>query len=345
MPALTARASIGSGLVERSTPPIVSLARGHPMDKQILRVGAFFVLVVGGCSSGPNRKAYVGLFGDKAIAVLDTATQKVLKTIPVTAPDGLVITPNGKKVYVSSTDSGVVDVISTTSDTVTSAIDVGAQPAGLSITPDGRQVIVSVGGANEAAVIDTTTDAVVSQTTVAKAHNAAVSPDGHRAYVASQVSTAPAIVVVDLTGAAQPQPYSIAKSPRALADAPWGKIYFSAQGDDSLEVMDPTGGQVGTPIATGGSPHDTRPTLDTKFELVVSQTAGDLEFVDPNAGAVVATVATGKMPHWIGLSSDGLSAYVTNEGDNNIVVVDLNAKAATQTIAVGNAPRKIAIQP
>ncbi|HWE30258.1 MAG TPA: hypothetical protein VHB97_19765 [Polyangia bacterium] len=315
------------------------------MDKQILRVGAFVMLVVGGCSSGPNRKAYVGLFGDKAIAVLDTVTQKVVKTIPVTAPDGLVITPDGKKVYVSSNDSGVVDVISTTSDSITSMVSVGAQPAGLSITPDGRQVIVSVGGANEAAVIDTATDSVVSQTTVAKAHNAAISPDGHLAYVASQLTTAPAIVAVDLTGAAQPQSYATAKSPRALADAPWGKIYFSAQGDDALEVMDPGSGQIGTPIATGGSPHDTRPTLDTKYELVVSQTAGDLELVDPNAGAVVAKVATGKMPHWIGLSSDGLSAYVTNEGDNNLVVVDLNAKTVTQTIAVGNAPRKIALQP
>jgi YVTN family beta-propeller protein len=315
------------------------------MDMQIIRIGTLFALTAGGCSGGPNRKAYVGLFGDKAIAVLDTTTQKVLKTIPVTAPDGMVITPDGKKVYVSSTDSGVVEVISTANDTIISSISVGTMPAGLSITPDGKQVIVSVGGANEAAVIDTGTDAVVSQTTVAKAHNAAISPDGHVAYVASQVSTAPAIVAVDLTAAAQPQSFSIAKSPRALADAPWGKIYFSAQGDDALEVMDPTTGQVGTPIATGGSPHDTRPTLDTKFELVVSQTAGDLEFIDPNSAAVVAKVATGKMPHWIGLSSDGLSAYVTNEGDNNVVVVDLSAKTVTQTIAIGNAPRKIALQP
>jgi YVTN family beta-propeller protein len=78
--------------------------------------------------------------------VLDTATNVVLKTIPVTAPDGLVITPDGKKVYVSSSDSGAVKVIGTDVDNVIGSIDVGAKPAGLAITPDGRHVVVSVGG-------------------------------------------------------------------------------------------------------------------------------------------------------------------------------------------------------
>jgi YVTN family beta-propeller protein len=320
------------------------------MDAQIIRISTLFAIAAAGCSGGTNatpanRKAYVGLFGDKAVAVLDTSTQKVLKTIPVTAPDGLVITPDGKKVYVSSADQGAIEVISTDTDAVIGSISVGAQPAGLSVTPDGRHVVASVGGANEAAVIDTTTDTVVGQTTVAKAHNAAISPDGKLAYVGSQAAGAPAIVAIDLVGGAQPQTFSIDKSPRALAHAPWGKIYISNAGSDTLEVMDPTTGQVGAKIPTGGSPHDTRPTLDGKFELVVSQTAGDLELIDPNTATVVATVPTGKMPHWIGLSSDGLRAYVTNEGDNTVVVVDLNARAVVQTITIGAAPRKIALQP
>jgi YVTN family beta-propeller protein len=42
-------------------------------------------------------KAYIGLFGDNAIAVLDTAANKGTKTIPIpTGPHGLVITPDNK---------------------------------------------------------------------------------------------------------------------------------------------------------------------------------------------------------------------------------------------------------
>src|SRR4051812_24337880 len=86
-----------------------------------------------------DRKAYVGLFGDQAVAVLDTVTKQVVKKIPVTAPDGLIITPDGKKVYVSSMDTGSVKVISTDTDSIAASIDVGSKPAGLAITPDGSR--------------------------------------------------------------------------------------------------------------------------------------------------------------------------------------------------------------
>src|SRR5713226_6577879 len=48
-------------------------------------------------------KAYVGLFGDNSVAVLDLASNRVRKTIPIpTGPHGLVMTPDGKRVYASS---------------------------------------------------------------------------------------------------------------------------------------------------------------------------------------------------------------------------------------------------
>jgi YVTN family beta-propeller protein len=304
------------------------------------------VALIAGCggSSSAPRKAYIGLFGDNAVAVVDTINATVLTTIPVSAPDGLVITPDGAKSYVSSNNSGVVDVIDTATDALTTSIAVGTQPAGLSITHDGRSVLVSVQGDGQAAVIDTATDAVIGKTAVGKAHNSAISADGTTAYVASQVSTAPALDLVALPGATAGATYSLDKAPRAVAVAA-GKIYVTVAGSDAIEVLDAASGQVGTPITTGGSPHDIRPTIDGARVLTVSQTAGDLELVDPGSQSVIAHIPSGKMPHWIALSSDGAFAYVTDEGDNNMVIVDLAARSVTQTIAVGTAPRKIAVQP
>ena len=294
---------------------------------------------------GPTTgKGYVGLFGDQQVAVLDTATKAVLKTLPVTAPDGMIITPDGGKVYVSSGDTGTVKIISTATDTLVGSVDVGAKPAGLDITPDGTRVIVSVGGGGEAVFIDTSTDAVVKRVTVAAAHASATSADGHNTYVGSQAPTTPALVVIDDTGAVAPLTYTVDKSPRMLSLA-FGKLYFTAVGLAGVEVMDPTTGVVGAPITTGGSPHDLRPTRDGKFELVVSQTLGDLEYIDPVTAAVVANVPTGKMPHWITLSTDGKKAYITNEGDNNVSVVDIAARKVVDTIAIGKGPRKMVVQP
>ena len=59
-------------------------------------------------------KAYIGLFKDNAVAVFDTETNKVVTTIPVpTGPHGMVLTPDGKTVYVSSDGATMVSVIDT----------------------------------------------------------------------------------------------------------------------------------------------------------------------------------------------------------------------------------------
>src|SRR3954453_13316 len=68
-------------------------------------------------------KAYVGLFKDNAVAVLDTDTNQVIKTISVPAgPHGMVITPEGKLVYVSSDGASTVSVIDTATDMVKTSI-------------------------------------------------------------------------------------------------------------------------------------------------------------------------------------------------------------------------------
>ena len=319
------------------------------MNTLSIRLVALVALAAVGCSTTKNpSKAYVGLFGDNSVAVIDTSTSKVLTTIPVTAPDGLVITPDGAKVYVSSNTTGIIDVIDTTTDAVSKSITVGtaaALPAGLAITQDGKHIVAAIQGDGKAAIIDTTTDEVVNSLAVGKAHNSAISEDGLTAYIASQVATAPAIYLVSIPSAAAGATYTLDKSPRALA-AVGGKLYVTVASFDSVEVLDAATGRPGTQIPTGGSPHDIRPTIDGKRVLTVSQTMGDLEIIDPATGTITGRVPTGKMPHWIALSSDGKLAYVTNEGDNNMVAIDLATQKVTKTISnIGAAPRKIALQP
>jgi len=303
--------------------------------------------LVVGCTTntaGVPTKAYVGLFSSNAVAVVDTVAATVLTTVAVPAPCGLVITPDGAKVYVSSNNSNVVNVIDTATDAITTSITVGVQPAGLTIAPDGQSVIVAVQGDGQAVIIDTSTDTVAARAPVGKAHNSAISADGLTAYVASQNTTSPAIDLVAVPEATAGAAFTLDKSPRALTvlDA---KLYVTVAGSDSVEVLDATTGTPQAPIATGGSPHDIRPTIDGSLLLTVSQTAGDLELIDPGTQTVAAHIPTGTMPHWIALSGDGTLAYVTNEGDNNLVVVDLATRAVTKTIAVGTDPRKIAVQP
>jgi len=91
-------------------------------------------------SSVTAPKPYVGLFGDNSVAVLDTATKQVMNTIPIpTGPHGLVMTPDGKRVYASSVGDSSVSVICTSTYELIGCIDAGSMRHELAITRDGRR--------------------------------------------------------------------------------------------------------------------------------------------------------------------------------------------------------------
>jgi YVTN family beta-propeller protein len=293
-------------------------------------------------SSG--AEAIVGLFGDNAVAFVDVSAGKVLATVPVTAPDGLVVTPDGAKVYVSSNSTASVAVIDPAARRLVTSVPVGMQPSGLSVTPDGRYVVVAVQGDGEAVVIDTMNDAVIAHAPVGKAHTSLTSPDGTLAFVASQATDAPAVQVVDLPSATLGASFALDAGPRALAEL-HGVLFASLSGSADIAVLDAASGKRTGSVTTGGSPHDVRPTADGASILTVSQTAGELEIIDPATLAVAASVPTGAQPHWIAVAPDGTTAYVTNEGDNDLAVVDLKARAVIKKFGVGSAPRKLVLRP
>src|SRR5947208_6861576 len=149
-------------------------------------------------------KAYVGLFQDNALAVLDTDTHRLQGTIPVPqGPHGMVMTPDGRKVYVSSDGASTVSVIDTQTDKIVRSIEVGPNPHGLAIAPDGRQVLVGAFGTHQVLLLDTSTDQIVQRLPVPMPHNSVLSPDGHMAYVGSQQQGATAVVILDLTHGTQ----------------------------------------------------------------------------------------------------------------------------------------------
>ncbi len=282
-------------------------------------------------------KAYVGLFNDNAVAVIDTGTNRVLTTIPIPAgPHGLVISPDGLRVYASSDGDSTVSI----------SIDVGKAPHGMAINRSGSLVLVAVFGASQVAMIDTVQNEVVARIPVGNPHNIAISPDGGTAYVASQQPGAAQLAILDLAARRQVGTVPLDKTPRALTFSPDGAaLYCTLAGSDSVQVLDPKQNRIVAQIPVGASPHHPFFTANGEYGLVVSQGPGELAFINPGTHTVIGTVAVGKQPNWIAASSDGHMAYVTNEGSNSVSVVDVEKQRVLATIPVGNAPRKIVVQP
>ncbi len=313
----------------------------------VLALMGGWVVGTGSLSAAGAPKAYVGLFKDDAVAVIDTAQNKVLSTIAVPkGPHGLVVTPDGRKVYVSSDGASTVSVIDTATDRVVASIDVGANPHGLAISGAGSRVLVSGWGSNRALVIDTATDRVIGEVPIAQPHNGTLSQDGRTAWVASQQQGATALVRLNLATWKEVARVPLDKTPRGLELSPDGRrVFFTLAGVNAIQVLDTATNEIVTQIPVGTSPHYTPFTPDGRWALAVIQGPGELGILDTTSNTLAGTVAVGKAPHWSTSSSDGHTAYVTNEGSNDVSVVDLANRTVTATIAVGNAPRKIAVQP
>lgn len=298
-------------------------------------------------SAAVAPKAYIGLFKDNAVAVYDTASNQVTKTIPIpSGPHGLVVTPDGRWVYASSDGDSVVSVIDTSTDSVTDTIDVGATPHGLAITPDGSKVLVSGFGTDSVEAIDTATNQVVWQVPVPQPHNIAITPDGQTAYAGGQKDGAQQLAIIDIASGTETGSVPLDHTPRALNVSPGGAdLAYTLAGVDALQILDLGSDKLDTQIPTGASPHHPLFTPDGKLGMVVSQGPGTLDFFDPETYAATGTVKVGTMPHWIGVSSDSRWAYVTNENSNDLSVVDLSDRSVKTTVPVGNGPRKIVVQP
>jgi YVTN family beta-propeller protein len=318
------------------------------------KILAGVALVAAGVLSAPlpagaavAPKAYIGLFKDNAVAVFDTGSNTVSKTIPIpTGPHGLVVTPDGRWVYASSDGDSVVSVIDTNTDTVSATIDVGQTPHGLAIAPDGSLVLVSGFGTDSVEAIDTSTNTVVWQVPVPQPHNIAITPDGQTAYVGGQKSGEEQIAIIDIPSATQTGTLPLDHTPRALTVSPDGAdLTYTLAGVDALQVLDLSSLQLATQIPTGASPHHPQFTPDGMLGMVVSQGPGTLDLFNPATFTAIGKIKVGTMPHWIGVSSDSRWAYVTNENSNDISVVDLSDRSVKATVPVGNAPRKIAVQP
>jgi YVTN family beta-propeller protein/cysteine-rich repeat protein len=123
--------------------------------------------------------------------VVDTVIGSVVTMVPTPAGGqtlGLVVTPDGSKVYVTHyASASKVSVISTATNTVTTTVDVGVYPWGITVAPDGSRVYVANQLGQSVSVIDTATDTVVATIGgfATRPIGMSPTPDGSRIYVAA----------------------------------------------------------------------------------------------------------------------------------------------------------------
>lgn len=319
--------------------------------KHILRLAAGILLISlpagAGYTETRSPKAYVAESGTSSLAVIDTESHQVLKHMDLPkGVHGVVVTPDGARVFVSSDESNIITAINTASDEIAGKIPTGKAPHGLALSKNGKHLYAAIFGDNQVLDIDVNSLKVLHAFDAPAPHNLAISPDNKNLYVAAQQPSKTGVAQIDVASGKTVKFVPTDKVPRSLNLSPDGSSLTVTEYDHrDLQVFSTSPLAFLTSVEVGESPHHTIFTPDGKLVLVCNQVTNDVALVDTKTWKVTGKIAVGMKPHWIAPSSDSEYAYVTDEASGQVSVLDLEEQKVEATITVGAAPRKIAIQP
>jgi PQQ-dependent catabolism-associated beta-propeller protein len=120
--------------------------------------------------SPDSRRAYVTAEIGGSLTALDTRRHTVVGTVPLEngggKPVGVVVSRDGKRVFVANGARGVVSVVDAGTLRVVRSIAVGSRPWGVALSPDGALLVTADGMSDQVSIIDTKTLAVIGQARV-----------------------------------------------------------------------------------------------------------------------------------------------------------------------------------
>jgi predicted alpha-1,2-mannosidase len=290
--------------------------------------------------------AYVTNYSDGTVSPVDIANHTAGPTIPVgSGPDGEVITPNGKLLYVAANNSNNVTVINTATNQVVTTITVGSVAADLAVTPDGTTVWVSNYGSGTVQPIDVATNTAGTPVTVgSEAERVAITPSGSQLWVADQGSGA--VSVVDLATDKVVKTVTVGAAPFGIAFNHSGSLaYVTNGGSGTVSVISTSTYAVVATVTVGSDPQGIRTAPDGSVIYVADYGSNGVTPIDPATSTAGAFIPVADGSYQIAFTPDSATAWVVNTGANSVSPVDVATGKADAPVTVGNAPDGIFITP
>jgi YVTN family beta-propeller protein len=267
--------------------------------------------VHGVCAPANGRELFTTIESENSLKVIDTATDQVTATIPLTGrPNQCASTPDGRFVGVPIRNGASVDIVDMTSKRVVKVLSVKA-PHNCYDAGSNEELFVSSMGSHEIDRIDLAKMDYSDKIPVGGIPRPyAVSRDGKRIYAA----------LTDLHGfviSSIPERKVIARV--ELPPAPPSTC--------ALEPHTPTHG---LELSPDGS------------ELWVTSLADSGVYVyDIATGKLSPEIHTGACPNWIAFSPDGHYCAVSNSGSDDCSIIDTTSRREIARVKVGKGPKRL----
>jgi YVTN family beta-propeller protein len=236
------------------------------------------------------------------IGVVDLQSHKLINTYPSNAdPETFAISHDGKTLYASNEDTGMLSAIDLVKGTIRAAATVGSEPEGVAVSQDDRIAYTACETSNRVDAVDTRSMKVLASiSTLPRPRAVLLSTRSHAGYVTDEFG---ASITVFNT-----EDYKVIKT---------------------ITLGDP---KLVRPMGLVAS-------ADGRLLYVTTGRAGTLLEVDPDSGRILRTMTDiGKRPWGVALSRDGRKAYTANGPGGDISVVDLASGRVENRITVGGSP-------
>jgi YVTN family beta-propeller protein len=266
------------------------------------------------------------------------------------SPNFVVVSPNGRQLYVASPNARAIYVVDTAASQVTATIPVSAGPPRfLAFSPDGRTVYISVWDDARTiaavSVLDATTLKITATIPVkTRPFLAAVSPDGKRIFVPNHDTGT--VSVIDTATNRRITDFSVPPNPHFVAFTPDGsRAYIADHESNVVSVVDATTYGVLATVPVAASPHSVIVHPKRPLAVVASYDAASVTAIDTTTNKAIATIPVEQNPQHLAWSADGRFVYVTNDGSNSVSVIDVDTWSVTARIPTGASPTSMAILP
>lgn len=258
---------------------------------------------------GMPAAAHAAMTTPGEVWAIDTATDTVVGKVTVGQhPAHVVVSPDGRWVYVTNGGDNTVSVVDAGAMKVVATIATGAFPHGIRLSPDGRQAYVANLKGGTVSVIDTANRQQVASIPVGRGPAQVGFTDDERLAFVS-LSQEDRVAVIDPKTRAVMRKVPVGDGPIQLFATP-----------DSQRLL----------VANQGSRKRPGRTVSV---------------IDLTSFKVTASIPTGRGAHGVVVDADGRQAYVSNLYDNTVTVIDLVSHKPVATVPVGAGPNGISVTP
>jgi YVTN family beta-propeller protein len=325
-----------------------------------MRCGLSLALLAAASLSADSERVLQSNSAGDNIHVIDPVTNQVVGTIEdIEVPHGVVIAPDGARIYVTDESLRTLDVVDAKTLKVTKRIPLSGRPNNLAVAKDGKSVYVAIVEAPGAVdVIDTASLTNVKRIpTKGGIHNVYVTPDGKWAVAGSipastltVIDTATNTPAWDLNLGAGVRPMAFTRNPDGstkqivvqLSDFHGFAVLDFATHKEVRRVTlpDPAGKQQETQGIQGSPSHGLAITPDGKMLWATSKWYGYVAAYSLPDFKLLKVVPVGSHPEWLTIPPDGKSLYVALAGHDAVAVVDNKTMRVVKTIPVGAVPKR-----